>query len=299
MMRFGIDFGGTKIEIIALDDRGRAVLRERVPTPAGYAQRIEAVAGLVESARDCLAISDYTIGIATPGAVSSRTGRMKNCNSVCLNDQPLREDFERRLGQPVRLSNDANCFALSEATDGAAAGAASVFGVILGTGVGGGIVINGRLHEGANAIAGEWGHNPLPWPQDDERPGPACYCGGHGCIETFLSGPGMSADHERRTGLHMTAEQIAANLEHGDESCIQTRERYLSRLARALAHVVNILDPEVIVLGGGVSNMQAIYTRVPQYWQPWIFSDQVETKLVCNQHGDSSGVRGAAWLWNE
>jgi fructokinase len=299
LMRLGIDLGGTKIEIIALDDNGHAVLRERVATPESYEERIEAMASLADMACDRLAIPHCTIGIATPGAVSRKTGRMKNCNSVCLNDQPLRQDLERRLGQPVRLSNDANCFALSEATDGAAAGASSVFGVILGTGVGGGIVINGHVLEGANAIAGEWGHNPLPWPQDDERPGPVCYCGRRGCIETFLSGPGMSADHERHTGLQLTAEQIATNAEQSDEQCLATRERYLRRLARALAHVVNILDPEVIVLGGGVSNMQAIYSHVPEYWRPWIFSDQVETKLVRHAHGDSSGVRGAAWLWNE
>lgn len=299
MIRLGIDLGGTKTEIIALDSQGNALLRERVPSPAGYRERIEAVAGLVDMARMRLASRDFSIGIATPGAVSSQSGRMKNCNSVCLNGRPLREDLECRLGQSVRLSNDANCFALSEAVDGAAAGAASIFGVILGTGVGGGIVINGHVLEGANAIAGEWGHNPLPWPGDDERPGPTCYCGRQGCIETFLSGPGMAADHRQHTGVLLTAAQIGKAAQSGDASCGKTVVCYLHRLARALAHVVNILDPEVIVLGGGVSNLRCIYDRVPDIWHEWIFTDAVATRLLPNRHGDSSGVRGAAWLWNE
>jgi predicted NBD/HSP70 family sugar kinase len=224
---------------------------------------------------------------------------MKNCNSTWLNGRPLAHDLERALARPVRLANDANCFALSEAVDGAARGAEVVFGVILGTGVGGGVVIRGRPLEGANAIAGEWGHNPLPWPRDDERPGPPCYCGRSGCIETWLSGPGLAADHLRTSGLNVDAAAIAAGAAAGDASCAATMERYAERLARSLAHVVNILDPDVVVLGGGVSNVASLYARVPAQWGGYVFSDVIATRLVRNMHGDASGVRGAAWLWND
>lgn len=297
-LSLGLDLGGTKIELIALDRAHRERMRRRIPTPRGdYAGTIEAIAGLVEAAERELGARG-TVGLGTPGAISPATGRMKNCNSIWLNGQPLKEDLERRLGRAVRLANDADCFALSEAVDGAAAGARSVFGVILGTGCGGGIVIDGRLLTGANAIAGEWGHNPLPWPRDDERPGPACYCGRAGCIETWLSGPGLQADLRRASGLDLTAQEIAQRAQEGDAACEAALTRYEERLARALAHVINILDPEVIVLGGGLSNLARLYQNVPRLWGRWVFSDRVDTRLTPPLHGDSSGVRGAAWLWN-
>jgi predicted NBD/HSP70 family sugar kinase len=298
-MRIGIDVGGTKIEAIALDANGTPLLRRRVPTPQGnYDGTVRAVATLV-AAIEAEAGMRGTVGIGTPGAPSAQTGLMKNCNSTWLNGRPLAHDLAQALERPVRLANDANCFALSEAVDGAARGAGAVFGVILGTGVGGGIVVHGRTLAGANAIAGEWGHNPLPWPHDDERPGPPCYCGRAGCIETWLSGPGLAADHERATGVREDAGQIAARAAAGDGHCRATLERYAERLARALAHVVNILDPDVIVLGGGVSNIASLYTSVPALWSRYVFSDTIATRLVRNAHGDASGVRGAAWLWDE
>jgi fructokinase len=298
-MRIGVDLGGTKIEAVALADRGEVLARRRVPTPHGdYAATVRAVADLV-AAVEAEVGGGGSVGIGTPGAVSSRTGGMKNCNSTWLNGRPLAHDLERALARPVRLANDANCFALSEAVDGAARGAEVVFGVILGTGVGGGVVIRGRPLEGANAIAGEWGHNPLPWPRDDERPGPPCYCGRSGCIETWLSGPGLAADHLRTSGLNVDAAAIAAGAAAGDASCAATMERYAERLARSLAHVVNILDPDVVVLGGGVSNVASLYARVPAQWGGYVFSDAIATRLVRNVHGDASGVRGAAWLWND
>lgn len=222
---------------------------------------------------------------------------MKNANSVWLNGRPFHVDLERALGRPVRLANDANCFALSEASDGAAAGAGIVFGVIVGTGTGGGLVVRGRVCTGANAIAGEWGHNPLPWPEDDERPGPPCYCGRSGCIETFLSGPGLSRDHADRSGESLTAEEIAVRAAHGDAATAGSIERYAGRMARALATVINVVDPDVIVLGGGISNISRLYTRVPELLPAWVFSDRVVTRIVPPLHGDSSGARGAAWLW--
>ena len=298
MIRLGIDLGGTKIEGVALDAAGRELARRRVATPRGdYAGTLRAIVDLVVVIeRD--AGTGGTVGIGTPGAVSARTGRMKNCNSTWLNDQPLREDVEAALGRPVRIANDANCFALAEALDGAARGARIVFGVILGTGVGGGIVVDGRVLEGANAIAGEWGHNPMPWPRDDERPGPACYCGRAGCIETLLSGPGLAADHRRTTGEVLSAEAIVARAAAGDAGSEATLARYEERLARALAHVINVVDPDVIVLGGGLSNIARLYANVPRLWTPYVFSDEVATRLSRNAHGDSGGVRGAAWLWN-
>jgi fructokinase len=296
--RLGIDLGGTKIEIIALDLAGRELLRRRVATPHGdYAATLDAIARLVEDAESALDVpGQASIGIGTPGTHSRATGLMRNCNSVWLNGHPLGADLAARLRRPVTIANDANCFALSEATDGAGAGAECVFGVILGTGVGGGLVVHGRVLEGPNGIAGEWGHNPLPWPEDGERPGPDCYCGKRGCIETFLSGPGLANDHALATGRRLAPEQIVDNATKRVASCMATLERYEGRLARSLAHVINILDPDVIVLGGGLSNLDRLFERVPLLWSAWAFTDRVDTRLVRHAHGDSSGVRGAAWL---
>jgi fructokinase len=297
-LRIGIDLGGTKIEGIALDDHGHEVLRKRVTTPGGdYPATLATVAALVEEIEKQTG-QRGTLGVGMPGAVSRATGRIKNANSVCLNGRSLGQDLAALLGREVRLANDANCFALSEATDGAGAGAEVVFGVILGTGTGGGIVVRGHPLEGPNAIAGEWGHNPLPWPRDEERPGPACYCGLRGCIETFLSGPGMARDHCQVTGQSLTAAEIANNADQGDAACSATLERYEERLARALAGVINILDPDVVVLGGGLSNISRLYRNVPQLWGNYVFSDRVDTRLVQAKFGDASGVRGAAWLWD-
>lgn len=297
-MRIGIDLGGTKIEGIALDDYGRELLRRRVETPAGDYQAILAViAALVHEIEDHMG-QRATLGIGTPGAISLTTGHIKNSNSVCLIDQPLVEDLAVLLDREVRLANDANCFTLSEARDGAAAGAEVVFGVIIGTGTGGGIVVRGRVLTGTNAIAGEWGHNPLPWPRHEEHPGPACYCGKRGCIETFLSGPGLARDHGIASAQSLSAVEIARGAERGDAACIATLERYEDRLARGLATVINILDPEVIVLGGGLSNIARLYRNVPYLWGNYVFSDSVDTRLVSAKFGDSSGVRGAAWLWD-
>jgi fructokinase len=296
-IRLGIDLGGTKIEIVALDRDGGERLRRRVPAPRDdYAATIAAVAALVRDADRELGVRG-TVGIGTPGSLSRATGLLRGSNSVWLNGHAIGVDLEAALGREVRLTNDANCFALSEAADGAARGAGVMFGVILGTGVGGGIVVAGRVLDGANAIAGEWGHNPLPWPRDDERPGPACYCGRAGCIETWLAGPAFARDHHRATGETRAAEEIAQRAATGDPGCAATLARYVERLARALAHVVNLLDPDVIVLGGGMSNVDALYDGVPRRWGPWVFSDRVDTRLVRHAHGDSSGVRGAAGLW--
>ncbi len=296
-VKVGIDLGGTKIEIIAMDEQGRGLFRQRVPTPIDdYQAILDAIVALVHKAEQRIG-SGYTIGMGTPGAISRARGKLKNSNSTCLNGRPIHRDLEQRLGRPVRIANDANCFALSEAIDGAGAGASVVFGVILGTGCGGGIVVNRAVLTGPNAIAGEWGHNPLPWPGDDERPGPACYCGKRGCIETYLSGPGMARDHETLTGQRLQPETIVRHASRGDAGCSATIARYEERMARALAHVVNILDPDVVVLGGGMSNIEQLYERVPRLWGRYVFSDRVDTKLVPALHGDSSGVRGAAWLW--
>ena len=285
-LRIGVDLGGTKIEALALDRSGREVFRKRVPTPRGdYAGTISAVAALVRE------IGEGTVGIGIPGAESKATGLIKNANSTWLIGKPLRRDLEKALGREVRIENDANCFALSEAVDGAGKGAAVVFGVILGTGVGGGIVVDGKVIRGANAIAGEWGHNPLPAPSAADLPHPDCYCGRKGCIETYLSGPGLSRDHERVTGERLAPEQVVLREE--------TMRRYEDRLARGLASVINVLDPDVIVLGGGMSNVARLYTEVPRLWKRHVFSDQVTTRLAPPVHGDSSGVRGAAWLWEE
>lgn len=296
--RIGIDLGGTKTEIAALDAQGRELLRRRAATPSGdYAATLRLVVQLVADAERELG-HVATIGMGTPGAISPATGRIRNSNSTCLNDQPLREDIERALGRRIAMENDANCFVLSEATDGAAAGAEIAFGVILGTGVGGGICVRGRVLDGINAIAGEWGHNPLPWPRDHERPGPGCYCDKRGCIETWLSGPGLARDHETHTGERLSADAVVMQSRHGVPAAQQSLERYMDRLARALASVINVLDPDTIVLGGGLSNIDALYSRVPEEWTNWIFSDRVDTRLRRARHGDSSGVRGAAWLWD-
>ena len=296
-IRLGIDLGGTKIELIALDADGAEVCRRREATPQGdYWGTLETIRQLVLRAERERGETG-SVGIGTPGAVSRATGRLKNSNSVCLNGQPLIEDLERVLGRPVRMANDADCFALSEASDGAAAGRPVVFGVILGTGVGGGIVVKGRLLQGPNAIAGEWGHNPLPWPQADELPGPECYCGKRGCIETFLSGPGLARDFLQHTGQSLTGVEILARAESGDAEAELAFQRYEDRLARGLAHVINLLDPDAIVLGGGLSNCDRLYDEVPKRWGRYVFSDRVDTLLLPPRHGDSSGVRGAAWLW--
>lgn len=297
-MRLGVDLGGTKIEIIALEDDGQEVLRERVATPQGdYPGTLEALAGLVEAAEARLGRGQLPVGIGTPGAISRATGLLKNSNSVCLNGHPLLQDLEKRLSRTLRISNDANCFALSEAIDGAAAGAEVVFGVIIGTGTGAGIVVNRQVLTGPNAIAGEWGHNPLPWPRGEEIPGPDCYCGRQGCIETYLSGTGMARDFKAHTGEALAAESIVARAEHGDPAGRAALDRYYDRAARALAHVINILDPDVIVLGGGMGKIPTLYHEIPRRWGAYVFSDRVDTRLVAPKHGDSSGVRGAAWLW--
>jgi fructokinase len=297
MVRLGIDLGGTKIEIAALDESGRVIARHRRATPQGsYGETLNAIADLVARVEEEIGCR-ASVGVGTPGSLSPATGLLRNSNSVCLNNKPLLEDMERLLARPVRMANDANCLVLSEAADGAGAGARVVFGVILGTGVGGAIATDGRVLFGANAIAGEWGHNPLPWPRDEERPGPPCYCGKDGCIETFISGPAMAADHKKATGKTLTPPDIASLAEAGDSPCRETMERYADRLARALAHVINIVDPDVIVLGGGLSNVGRPYTEVPALWGAYVFSDRVNTLLVPARHGDSSGVLGAARLW--
>ncbi len=295
-MRLGIDLGGSKIEIIALDDVGVELLRRRVATPqADYAATLQAIVGLVQSAEAELGRRG-TLGIGTPGAISRANGRLKNSNSLHLIGKPIVQDLEALLLRTVKICNDANCFALSESTDGAAAGAAVVFGVIIGTGVGAGIVVHGHVLTGPNGIAGEWGHNPLPWALTDELPGDECYCGRSGCIETFLSGPGMAKLHRLETGESLIPEEIVSRAAAGDVACETSLQHYEHRLARALAHVINILDPDVIVLGGGMSNLERLYARIPELWGNWVFSDQVDTRLVKHRFGDSSGVRGAAWL---
>ncbi|MBI3401240.1 MAG: ROK family protein [Acidobacteria bacterium] len=320
-MRIGIDLGGSKIEGIAIDDGGYEVARKRIPAPRGdYSRTLDAIVQLVTEIERVIGTKG-SVGVGIPGTISPATGLVKNSNSTWLIGQPLAADLPRRIERPVRFANDANCFALSEATDGAAAGASVVFGVIVGTGTGGGVVIDGRVVTGANAIAGEWGHNPLPAPRDDERPGPACYCGRSGCIETFLSGPGMARDYAEHAGLppsrlrrsgeprrsvsgggkgpRYEADDIADRAKRGEPLAVACLARYEDRMARALGSIINVLDPAVIVLGGGLSNIDRLYENVPKRWPPYVFSDRVVTRLVRAKHGDASGVRGAAWLWEE
>jgi fructokinase len=296
-VRIGVDLGGTKIEIIALDENGATVLKRRVPTPVGdYSGTVRTIVELVLSAQSQIG-SLASVGIASPGAISPQTGLLRNSNSVVLNGKPLDRDIADALGQSVRIENDANCLAISEAVDGAGAGCPVVFGAILGTGVGGGIVIQGRILTGLNRIGGEWGHNPLPWATENERQGHSCYCGKFGCIEAFLSGAGLTREYFSLSKKELTAEQIAAAEEAGEPYAVRSLTTYKDRLARSLAALVNILDPDVIVFGGGISNIEALYTGLPELIAQYAFSDGIRTRLVRAAHGDSSGVRGAAWLW--
>ena len=298
-MRIGIDLGGTKIEAIALDNSGNELFRQRVATPQGeYVKILQVIKQIINDVEKEIG-QQGSIGIGTPGALSPASGLLRNSNSVCMNGMPVKEDLEKILKSDIRIANDANCFALSEATDGAATGASVVFGVIVGTGTGGGVVVNGHILTGPNAIAGEWGHNPLPWPKDEERPGPECYCGKFGCVETFLSGPGLAIDYFKHANKKVTAKEIVEKAEQGSTLAEQCLKRYEDRMARGLSHVINIVDPDVIVLGGGMSNVQRLYQNVPDLWGGYVFSDKVFTRLVSPKYGDSSGVRGAAWLWND
>jgi fructokinase len=295
--RIGIDLGGTKIEGAAIDACGSVRFRHRLATPAqNYHGTVDAIIALISTIEQEIGAT-APVGIGIPGAVSPATGLIKNANSTWLIGRPLQRDLENALGRPTRLANDANCFALSEATDGAGAGAETVFGVILGTGVGGGIAIRRQILAGVNAIAGEWGHNPIPSPTPDEVPGPPCWCGRYGCLETFLSGPALAADHHRHYRQMRSAPEIAEAAAAGDPECRATLERYMDRLARGLASVINLVDPDAIVLGGGLSGISALYDHVPRLWTRYIFSDRVATRLLPPVHGASSGVRGAAWLW--
>lgn len=295
-MHIGIDLGGTKTEALLLDRQGQELFRKRLPTPQGqYDATLHTIRQLVEEAEQH-AGQTCSVGIGTPGAISPATGLMKNANSVVLNGKPVHTDLADLLQRTIHLENDANCFALSEATDGAAAGANVVFGVIVGTGTGAGVVVHGKVLTGANAIGGEWGHNPLPWPVADELPGKTCYCGKHGCIETWLSGPGFEAEYRQATSLTRKAANIEQQAAHGDAVAEQVMQAYEERMAKSLAHIINILDPDVIVLGGGMSNIARLYANVPQRWGRYVFSDHVSTRLLPPRFGDSSGVRGAAWL---
>lgn len=298
-MRIGIDLGGTKIEGIALDDAGHELLRKRVDAPQGnYHNTLHAITKLIADIESTTGQTG-TVGIGIPGTISPKTDLVKNANSVWLIDKPLHSDLESLLKRKVRIENDANCFVVSEATDGAAKDAEIVFGVIIGTGTGGGIYVRGQSIIGANAIAGEWGHNPLPWPTQEELPGRECYCGKSGCIETWLSGPGFANDHKIRNYQpnNVTAKDIVALAQQGDQFAQESLRYYEERLAKSLASIINIIDPDVIVLGGGMSNIEELYSTVPKLWNQYVFSDHVTTKLVPPKHGDSSGVRGAAWLW--
>ena len=299
MIQFGIDLGGTKTEILALDTDGQMILRHRVETPKdNYPAILECIKQLVVNAEQKLS-TQGTVGICTPGSLSPATTLLRNSNSTCLNNQPFKQDLEHLLNREIRISNDANCFALSEATDGAAKNANIVFGVIIGTGCGAGIVINKHIINGPNSISGEWGHNPLPWPDTEELNARQCWCGQKGCIETYISGTGFSNDYYQQTRLSMTGEQIISDAMAGNEISQDILARYERRLAKCLAHVINILDPDAIVLGGGMSNILSLYENVPKIWNDYVFSDTVLTQLIAPKHGDSSGVRGAARLWNQ
>ncbi|AJC67367.1 MULTISPECIES: fructokinase [Dickeya] len=299
-MRIGIDLGGTKIEVIALTNDGEEAFRYRVATPRhDYRQTLLAIANLVEMAEQATG-QGGSVGIGIPGTLSPVTGLVKNANSVWLNQQPLDQDLAQRLGRPVRVANDANCFAVSEAVDGAAAGASKVFAVIIGTGCGAGMALDGRVHSGRNGVAGEWGHNPLPWMDEDEwrdQQAMPCYCGRTGCIETFISGTGFGMDYQRLSGHARHGHEIIALAEQGDRLAEQALQRYEQRLAKSLAHIVNVLDPDVIVLGGGMSNVKRLYDTVPALLKQWVFGGECDTPVRQAMHGDSSGVRGAAWLW--
>ena len=298
-MRLGVDLGGTKIEILALDEKGNELLRKRVSTPRDdYQATVDSVKNLIVEVETELK-QQGTIGIGTPGALSPSTGLLRNCNSTCLNNKPFKQDLEQSLGREIRMSNDANCFALSEATDGAGKAEKIVFGVIVGTGCGAGVIVNGQVVDGPNAIGGEWGHNPLPWPQDGELNSTHCWCGKNGCIETFISGTGLAADYLRVVGEELRSQEIVDAANGGSAYAEQVLVRYERRMAKSLAHIINILDPDTIVLGGGMSNVERLYKNVPLIWRDYVFSDTVLTKLVPPKHGDSSGVRGAAWLWND
>jgi fructokinase len=299
VLRIGLDVGGTKTELVALDAGGGARLRRRAMTPHGsYDEAVRDLAAMVHDAERELG-ARASVGVGLPGAVARASGLVKNAYATPYNGKPLKTDLERLLGREVRMENDANCFALSEAADGAARGARIVFGAILGTGAGGGVVIDGRVVAGANGICGEWGHNPLPWMQPGEFPGPDCYCGRKGCIERFVSGPALAHDHERVEGERLAPALIAARAAGGDAGCARTLDRYVRRLARALAHVINLLDPDVIVVGGGLSGIERLYADVPRAWGEFVYSDSVATRLVRASHGDASGVRGAARLWED
>lgn len=297
-IQFGIDLGGTKTEVLALDSEGQNILRRRVNTPKNdYQATLKCIKQLIVDAEQELSI-EGTVGICTPGSISPSSGLLRNSNSTCLNNQPFKQDLEKLLNREIRISNDANCFALSEATDGAAINAEIVFGVIIGTGCGAGIIINKQIINGPNSIAGEWGHNPLPWPDAEEVDPPKCWCGKSGCIETYISGTGFCNDFFRLSSFSKSSEEIVLSANAGDELSQVALMRYERRLAKSLAHVINILDPDTIVLGGGMSNIKSLYKNVPNLWNEYVFSDNVLTQLVAPIHGDSSGVRGAARLWN-
>ncbi len=299
MVKIGIDLGGTKIEGIALSEAGEELFRQRIATPQGdYQRTLHSIVDLIKQIETGID-EQGSIGICTPGSLSPATGLLRNSNSVCMNGKPVLDDLQNLLHKEIRIANDANCFALSEATDGVARDASVVFGVIIGTGTGAGVVIDKKVLPGANSIAGEWGHNPLPWPNDDELPGAECYCGKLGCIETWLSGPGIVRDHELYNNEFIDPEALDGKARFGDEDAIETFQRYENRMARSLAHVINILDPDVIVLGGGMGNIKRLYKNVPAILGDYVFSDTVNTKILAPLHGDSSGVRGAAWLWNK
>ena len=295
-MRIGIDLGGTKIEGLALDGAGVELVRYRVDTPREYKGTIAAVVGLIEKIERETGATG-TVGAGIPGSISGRTGMVKNANSTWLNGQPLQKDLSAAAGREVRIANDANCLVVSEATDGAAAGKAVVFGVIVGTGCGGGLAVHGQVHDGPNGVAGEWGHNPLPWTHKEEYPGPECYCGKRGCLEMWLSGTGVARDFKEVTGKERTAREIVAACEAGDLESTQAVERLEDRLARALAHLINIVDPDVIVFGGGLSKVERLYREVPKKLSQYVFGGEADTLILPARFGDSSGVRGAAWLW--
>jgi fructokinase len=298
-MRIGIDLGGTKIEALAINREGVELARHRIDTPRDdYNATINAMVGLVRLLEEKTGLVG-TVGAGIPGSISGKTGLVKNANSTWLNGRPLNRDFEAALGREVRIANDANCLAVSEATDGAAAGKRVVFGVILGTGCGGGVAINGQVHNGPNGVAGEWGHNPLPWQRPEENPGPACYCGKHGCMEMWVSGTGVALDYKQSTGRQKTTREIIADFEAGDATAAAVVERLEDRLARGLANVINILDPDVLVLGGGLSRTQHLYESIPGRLAAYVFGGEADTPVLQAKYGDSSGVRGAAWLWPE